>query len=411
VNFKQETIMTVTEDPGAQGVADFPSTLRAARFLIGATIAALLAIIASFLPGVPAAHAQTPGSTRLENIVTYNGVVNHRWSDDNGASWSAWNSLGAPNGLPLAGTPAAVSDGAEHIYVMAVAPIPGSNLYSGVWYNTAYSHGASWNGWALVPGQNTPLICTNPPNNCFAPISSPSLSSWGAGRVDLFVTGLGDNSQGQIIHTWADNDLWSGTWDALGAPGAGLMPNEAPAAISWAPGRIDLFVRGRDNALYHKWFDNGWSADWQYLGGILTSPPVAASYWGFTGDVFVRGTDGHLYDNQVNSNVWTGWADVGCCLSGDDNVVNAVAATSLASGSLDVFVIGTDHTLWRKTNTRSVGWSPWQLVDGSDYYTNIAVVGWVPIAPPPPSGGGGGGGSGGGGGGGGGCRRPCTLPP
>src|SRR5215475_4529895 len=118
MNFKQEVIMTSTEDPGAQGDSDFPSTLPAARF--GAKFAALLAIIASFLPGVTAAQAQTPGSTRLENIVTYNGVVNHRWSDNNGASWSAWNSLGAPNGFPLAGTPAAISDGYEDIYVMAV---------------------------------------------------------------------------------------------------------------------------------------------------------------------------------------------------------------------------------------------------------------------------------------------------
>src|SRR5262245_58200675 len=131
--------MTCTEDPGAQEDADFPSTPPAARFLIGATIAALLAIIASFFTGVPAAQAQTPVTTRLETIVTYNGVVKHRWSHNNGASWSAWNGLGAPYGLPLAGSPAAVSDGAEHIYVMAVAPIPGSNLYSGVWYNTAYS--------------------------------------------------------------------------------------------------------------------------------------------------------------------------------------------------------------------------------------------------------------------------------
>jgi hypothetical protein len=230
--------------------------------------------------------------------------------------------------------------------------------------------------------------------------------------VDLFVAGLGDNSQVQIIHTWADNDLWSGTWDALGAPGAGLMADEAPTAISWATGRIDLFARGADNALYHKWFDNGWSADWQYLGGILASPPVAASSWGFSGDVFVRGSDGHLYYNEVNSNVWTGWVDLGCCLSGDDNVVNSVAVTSLASGSLDIFLIGINHTLWRNTHTRSAAWTASQVVDGSDYYTNIAVVGWVPIAPQPPSGGGGGGGSGGGGGGGGRCvSPPCTLPP
>ena len=45
-----------------------------------------------------------------------------------------------------------------------------------------------------------------------------------------------------------------------------------PAVCSWAPGRLDVFVRGTDNVLWHKWFQGGWSG-WESLGGILTSGP------------------------------------------------------------------------------------------------------------------------------------------
>ncbi|MGW5667374.1 hypothetical protein, partial [Micromonospora sp. NPDC003776] len=50
------------------------------------------------------------------------------------------------------------------------------------------------------------------------------------------------------------------------------------------------FVRGTDNALYHKWYDNGWS-DWESLGGVLTSAPAAASWGSDRIDVFVGGAD------------------------------------------------------------------------------------------------------------------------
>ena len=55
----------------------------------------------------------------------------------------------------------------------------------------------------------------------------------------------------------ADNAMWhkwfDGTWrnwESLG----GLIDNE-PGAVSWSPGRIDVFARGMDNALWHRWFD------------------------------------------------------------------------------------------------------------------------------------------------------------
>src|SRR3712207_8302129 len=49
-----------------------------------------------------------------------------------------------------------------------------------------------------------------------------------------------------------------------------------PGVCSWASGRLDVFGRGQDNALWHKWFDNGWS-DWESLGGGLSSEPDARS--------------------------------------------------------------------------------------------------------------------------------------
>jgi repeat uncharacterized protein DUF346 len=30
-------------------------------------------------------------------------------------------------------------------------------------------------------------------------------------------------------------------------------------AVSWGPGRIDVFARGTDNAVYHQFYDGDWS--------------------------------------------------------------------------------------------------------------------------------------------------------
>jgi hypothetical protein len=140
------------------------------------------------------------------------------------------------------------------------------------------------------------------------------------------------------------------------------------------------------------------------LGGVLTSPPVAASMGSYLLTVFTRGTDMNLYSDNFAGG-WAGWAapPTPCCLAGD--VTNSVAVTSRAPGTLDVFVIGTQHDLYRRAYSAG-GWSGWQYLDHLVDYTNIAATAWVPIAPlpppPPPSGGGGGGG---------GCHQPCILPP
>lgn len=48
-------------------------------------------------------------------------------------------------------------------------------------------------------------------------------------------------------HKWYDR-TWSG-WEDLGGQ---FVDN--PAAASWGSSRIDTFVRGTDNRMYHKWY-------------------------------------------------------------------------------------------------------------------------------------------------------------
>jgi len=45
----------------------------------------------------------------------------------------------------------------------------------------------------------------------------------------------------------------------------------------WAGERLDTFVKGADNALWHKWFAGGWS-DWESLGGIIDNEPAATTW-------------------------------------------------------------------------------------------------------------------------------------
>ena len=72
--------------------------------------------------------------------------------------------------------------------------------------------------------------------------SSPAVSSWGGGRLDVFALG----QDMAVYHTFTNDGATWTYWQRVN----GAM-NSAPAAASQAAGSVDLFVRGRDLALYH----------------------------------------------------------------------------------------------------------------------------------------------------------------
>ncbi len=65
---------------------------------------------------------------------------------------------------------------------------------------------------------------------------------------------------------------WS-NWENLGG-----HLTSAPAVASWGTDRLDVFGRGKDGSLLHKWWDGMEWSDWEDLGGDLASAPGAVSW-------------------------------------------------------------------------------------------------------------------------------------
>jgi serine/threonine protein kinase len=184
--------------------------------------------------------------------------------------------------------------------------------------------------------------------------SRPALASWGPRQLDLFVRG-------------GDNALWhrhfDGTWHAWESLGGTLAFD--PVAVAWSPGRFDLFVRGADNSLQHRWYDGSWH-DWEVLGGNLTTSPAVASWGAGRLDIFARGPDNALWHRWYDG-LWRDWESLGGVIT------SAPAATSWGPGRLDVFARGLDNALWHRAFEGQ--WGPWEPL-GSSFIFDPSVASW-----------------------------------
>ena len=159
---------------------------------------------------------------------------------------------------------------------------------------------------------------------------------------------------------WSDRDkaciIPNGlpTWVSMGGVITGGL-----SSVRNRDGRLEVFARGTDGALWHLWQtapNNGWSG-WASLGGVITGRNVATNNQDGRIEVFARGTDGalwHIWQTAPN-NGWSGWASRGGQISSD-----LFAVGRNADGRLEVFVKGTDNALWHIWQTApNNGWSSW----------------------------------------------------
>jgi Protein of unknown function (DUF4232)/Repeat of unknown function (DUF346) len=265
--------------------------------------------------------------------------------------------------------------------VVAVALVPagrasadGSLLYSGWSPLGGVVQGApavtTWGGGRVdvfVRGSDNNLWHTwNTPSwsvweNLGAPpgglASDPGTVAWSSGRIDVFAAGVG----GQLWHKWYAGS-WSG-WENLGGVTVG-----APTVSSWGPGRLDVFVRGSDNQLWHRWYASGWSG-WEPRGGALTSSPAAVSWGAGRIDVIVRGTDLAAWHVAYDGG-WTGFDSLGGGLADSPGV------SSWGVGRLDVFATGTDNRLYHQwyDGGPAWDWSGWQLGQDGTLTSGPAAV-------------------------------------
>src|SRR4051794_32981044 len=126
--------------------------------------------------------------------------------------WSEWDTLGGK----IMDDPAAVSWGPDRIDVFG--PDWAGHLMHKAWE-------AGWHEW----------------EDLGAIEDGPGVSSWNPGRLDVFAgapIAEGPVSWHQLGHRAWDGDHWT-EWDR---PRTRAFKS-SPAAVSWGPGRIDVFAR------------------------------------------------------------------------------------------------------------------------------------------------------------------------
>ena len=194
---------------------------------------------------------------------------------------------------------------------------------NGLWHIWETTPNGGWSGWASLGGVIT---------------SEPTVGRNADGRLEVFARGT-DNALWHIWQTAPSAGPWSG-WASLGgvitssrrsattptaawrcSPGAPTTPcgtsgrprrgravvglelagrrdhQRAEGSINDPDGRLEVFARGTDNALWHIWQtapSNGWST-WSSLGGVITSNVSIQRNADGRLEAFVRGTDSALW--------------------------------------------------------------------------------------------------------------------
>ena len=224
-----------------------------------------------------------------------------------------------------------------------------ANESEGLWRLEQSAWGGAWNPAWIPHGL--------PAND--APDGSPVVVRDSAGCLQVFV--VGSTSMWNLLQTSATG-AWSG-WTSLGTAGGGL--EDRPAVGFSADGRLELFVRGNDNALWHIWqlaVGGSWS-EWVSFGngghGFQDHPAMAPNADGRL-EVFITGNDGNLYHawQTAASNGWDFWDSLG---NGGPPFTNGPAVAPNGDGRLEVFVLGGDGALWTRSQTvaSTNDWSEW----------------------------------------------------
>ena len=171
------------------------------------------------------------------------------------------------------------------------------------------------------------------------------VSSRGREKMDIFAQDASDAIQHRYFfrNGWAD-------WESIGG-----IVSSVPCTVSWDERRVDVFARGQNGALWHKWWDGQSWFDWEDLGGQLASGPDACSWGPGRLDVFIRGTDNALWHKWYDQG-WSDWESLGGSISSDPSAV------SWGSGRIDVFARGTDNAIWHKCYDQ--GWGAWESLGG-----------------------------------------------
>jgi hypothetical protein len=148
-------------------------------------------------------------------------------------------------------------------------------------------------------------------------IGDPIVSRDADGRLEVFLVGNDDSRQ----LYYARQTSSSPVLDFLHPLGGYWSPNRRPALAQSADGRLEVFMVGLDNQLYHRWQtapnSSQWSDSWVSLGGPLYGDPIVTRNADGRLELFIVGSDGRVYHkwqtSKNNTGLWdwsNGWASL-----------------------------------------------------------------------------------------------------
>jgi len=184
------------------------------------------------------------------------------------------------------------------------------------------------------------------------------------GRLELFVRG----SDGALWHKWQTKPSagpWSEGWISLGGRLSG-----GPSVVLFSDSRLHVFSHG-EGSLWHiqqSAPSNGW-AEWESFGApdsvALTDSPAIGWNVDQRLEIFSRGSDGNLWHiwQLAEGGPWSTWAPMGAAVTGSP------AVGYNADGRLEVFARQPDDTLHHVWATGQVSpwWSSWERLAGPIY--------------------------------------------
>lgn len=285
--------------------------------------------------------------SRLEVFVR--GTDNALWfaaQTSPGGTWTPFVSLG---GIIIS-NPTAVVDGNGRIAVFAV----GGD--TAVWTRSQITAGIdNYSDWTSIGGSSTSdlAVVQTYPGHFEIPAAY------------LFMRGP-DNAL-WFNSTPDAGGSWVGSWTSLGgyltsAPGAGLNANQ----------QATVFVRGGDNALWYRQATSQGAipfTDWATLGGSMNGPASVAEvnnryvmYRGMDNAArFILDTTPFAGGSNVAPDTWSDQASLGGFIISNPTM----APAHFTSDDQETFVVGADNALW-VTVSPGIGspFGPWQSLGG-----------------------------------------------
>jgi hypothetical protein len=206
------------------------------------------------------------------------------------------------------------------------------------------------------------------------------------GGVITFSPAVAQNADGrlEVFARWNDGEVRhrsqlapnSKEWSPWASLGGGLLRfgglNSGPAVAQSADGRLQLFVRGNDNALWYRRqtaASGGAWTEWASLEGNLEGDVAVGRNEDGRLEAFARNRVGFVSRCRqlaVNESRWSSWESMGGVLNLNPVIGPAPGLAQNADGRIEVFMWAENGTLWENRQLRPGGtWSGWEPLGGS----------------------------------------------